>query len=271
MTNSTAIAGHLPYLRRFARAITGSGDNGDAFVAAALEAFIADPQLLGGDGSSAQRAAIYRACLNIWNTMDIDRPSPQPKASGGEAAAIRNLAISPLARQAFLLSSVEGFTSEETATILGTDAAGVARLIDQAGREIASQISTDVLVIEDEPLIAMDLATIVTGLGHRIAGRARTRAEAVEAATANPPGLVLADIELADRSSGLDAVNDILGSREVPIIFVTAYPEKLLTGQRPEPTFLIAKPFEEDAVKAIVSQALFFDERASLASGVKAG
>ena len=74
--------------------------------------------------------------------------------------------------------------------------------------------------------------------------------------------MVLADIQLADGSSGIDAVNEILHSRfEVPVIFITAYPERLLTGERPEPTFLITKPFLPDMVKALVSQALFFETR----------
>jgi len=75
------------------------------------------------------------------------------------------------------------------------------------------------------------------------------------------PGLVLADILLADGSSGLDAVNEILRTISVPVIFVTAYPQRLLTGTRPEPTFLITKPFHPNNVKAIISQALFFDIR----------
>jgi hypothetical protein len=73
---------------------------------------------------------------------------------------------------------------------------------------------------------------------------------------------VLADIQLADGSSGIEAVNDILGISGVPIVFITAYPERLLTGERPEPTFLITKPFAPENVKAITSQALFFDLKA---------
>jgi hypothetical protein len=52
----------------------------------------------------------------------------------------------------------------------------------------------------------------------------------------------------------------------VPVIFITAYPERLLTGLRPEPTFLIAKPFETHTVRAIISQALFFQMNAKLPS-----
>jgi len=46
------------------------------------------------------------------------------------------------------------------------------------------------------------------------------------------------------------------------VIFVTAFPERLTTGRRPEPTFLIPKPFREEAITAIVSQVLFFDQQA---------
>ena len=132
----------------------------------------------------------------------------------------------------------------------------------EAGTEIGRQIATDVLIVEDEPLIALDLQRILEGLGHRVASIARTHKDALKAAQLKKPGLVIADIRLADGSSGLDAVNDILRSFSVPVVFVTAFPEKLTTGLGPEPTFLIPKPFREDAVKAIVSQVLFFDQQA---------
>ena len=99
-------------------------------------------------------------------------------------------------------------------------------------------------------------------IGHRVKAVARTHAEAVEAVKRERPGLVLADIQLADGSSGLEAVNEILASIDVPVIFITAYPERLLTGDKPEPVFLITKPFQPESVKAIISQALFFDTRA---------
>ncbi|MBV8474109.1 MAG: response regulator, partial [Hyphomicrobiales bacterium] len=175
----------------------------------------------------------------------------------------RNLgAITPLPRQAFLLRTVEGFTLEEVAAILGLPGAGVERLLDQAGREIAEQVATEVLIIEDEPIIALDIEAMVQDLGHTVTGVARTRKEAIESVQQRKPGLVLADIHLADGSSGLDAVNEILDSINLPVIFITAYPERLLTGERPEPAFLVTKPFQADTVRATISQALFFDRRA---------
>ena len=261
MTTSKAIAPHLPYLRRFARALAGTQAAGDAYVAATLEVLIEDPSLF--DQSIDARVALYRTFLGLWNSLDINL---KPESPTGSASAIdRKLeSITPLPRQAFLLCAVEGFSPAEAATILGVDSAKLDELINIAGREIAAQVATDVLIIEDEPMIAMDLESIVKGLGHRVTSVARTHSEALKAVNQHRPGLVLADIQLADGSSGLDAVNEMLGSLAVPVIFITAYPDRLLTGERPEPAFLITKPYQPDTVKAIVSQALFFERRAHL-------
>ncbi len=121
-------------------------------------------------------------------------------------------------------------------------------------------MKTDVLIIEDEPIIAMDIESIVRDLGHDVSGIAVTRDEAVAQAGEHRPGLVLADIQLADDSSGIDAVQDILAKIDVPVIFITAFPERLLTGERPEPAFLITKPFQHSTVKTAIAQALFFNQ-----------
>jgi len=256
MSLSTTLGPHLPYLRRFARVLTGSQTTGDAYASAALEAVVADRSVLAEN--MEPRAALFRVFLRIWQPVSARHDTPEE-----EQPADRNLAaMTPLPRAAFLLHAVEGFPIETIAGVLDRSEDEVALLIDTAGREIASQISTDVLIIEDEPIIAMDLEALVGELGHTVAGISRTHKEAVTAVAAHRPGLVLADIHLADGSSGLDAVNEILSGYEVPVVFITAYPERLLTGERPEPTFLITKPFRTETVKAIISQALFFDRRA---------
>jgi CheY-like chemotaxis protein len=255
MLNTASLGPHLPYLRRFARALTGSQATGDAYATAALEAVVADRSVLAAD--MAVRAALYRVFLRIWQPISVHDDAPD------DLAADRNLAaITPMPRAAFLLHTVEGFPFEMIARILDRSTDEVSGFIDAAGREIAAQISTDVLIVEDESIIAMDLEALVEDLGHRVAGVCRTAKETLAAVAANRPGLVLADIHLADGSSGLDAVNEILSTYEVPVVFITAYPERLLTGERPEPTFLITKPFRTDTVKAIISQALFFDRKA---------
>src|SRR5690606_12661130 len=172
----------------------------------------------------------------------------------------------PRPRQAFLLVAVEGVSEAEAAEVLQVDEEEFSRLISEASAEMSRQVATDVLVIEDEPLIAMDIEEMVESLGHRVVGTARTHAEATKMFAQKHPKMVLADIQLADGSSGIDAVNEILAMSPVPVIFITAFPERLLTGERPEPTFLVTKPFNPDMVKALISQALFFDRQARAAA-----
>jgi DNA-directed RNA polymerase specialized sigma24 family protein len=260
MSIAERVATHLPYLRRFARAVTGSQKSGDAYVVSTLEAMLADPSILAADMSP--RIVLYRTFLKIVNSVPINGEIATEAPTSGLDAAHRNLEVlTPRARQAFLLIAVEEFPPQDAALVMDIDPSELRSLVDEAGREIARQIATDVVIIEDEPLIALDLERLVTALGHRVVKIARTERQAIEAVRRARPGLILADIQLADGSSGLDAVNEILRSFSVPVIFVTAYPQRLLTGTRPEPTFLITKPFHPDNVKAIISQALFFDIR----------
>jgi DNA-directed RNA polymerase specialized sigma24 family protein len=262
MSISAKIAPHLPYLRRFGRALTGSQESGDAYVVATLESFVADPKTFSTDVDP--RIALYRSFVSLWNSVDLNLA---PTRNNTDHAGRSLDSITPLPRQAFLLTSVEGFSPRQAAEILDAPIERLSGLLEQAGREIAEQVATDVLIIEDEPLIAMDLESIVQDLGHTVSGLARTRAEAIAAVQASRPGLVLADIQLADGSSGLDAINEILLGFEVPVIFITAFPERLLTGERPEPTFLITKPFDINTVRAVISQALFFGTAARLPGG----
>ncbi|CAN5654888.1 response regulator [soil metagenome] len=264
MSLSSRIAPHLAYLRRYSRAITGSQASGDAYVAAMLEALIADTTIF--PQASSDRIGAYKLYASIFSSLQVQvDPSASPFA--WERNATRNLsAVSPLARQAFLLVAVEGFKLAEMSEILGLGEREASQILGEAAKEISAQVATDILIIEDEPLIAMDIEQMVTSLGHRVTGIARTHREAIELFRKSPPRMVLADIRLADGSSGIDAVNDILKDAALPVIFITAYPEHLLTGERPEPAFLVTKPFNEDMVKALISQALFFDESASAAA-----
>ncbi len=258
MSTSQAVAQHLPYLRRYARAISGSQASGDAYVAATLEALIQDPKVL--DASASTRIALYRLFTKIWNSVALNG-----KNSSGDVnqPVERHLAqIAPMPRQAFLLVALEGLTEDDAAKVLDIDVPALRELVEQSGRELASEIATDVLIIEDETFIALDLEGLVEGLGHKVLGVARTHKEAVALAKVKRPGIILADIQLADGSSGLDAVNEMLKTFEVPVIFITAYPERFLTGERPEPAFLIAKPFQPATVSAVLSQALFFERNA---------
>jgi CheY-like chemotaxis protein/DNA-directed RNA polymerase specialized sigma24 family protein len=262
MSISQEIAPHLPHLRRFSRSLSGSQESGDAYVVAVLEALVADPSIF--PQGLSPRIGLYQLFLKIWNSVDDVHTVLNFDPS--ETEAVHSIqTITPQPRQAFLLLSVEGFNPEEIATILQTDVFNVGLLVDQADREIAEQIApTAIMIIEDEPLTAANLQVLVESLGHHVTGIARTHAEALQLVKREEPKLILSDIQLDDGSSGVDAVNEILSSYEVPVIFITGHPELLLTGKKPEPAFLIPKPFDPKTVKAIVSQALFFDVKTHL-------
>jgi CheY-like chemotaxis protein len=258
VTTSQTIAQDVPFLRRYARALTGSQTSGDAYVTATLEAMITDRSVL--DDDAGPRVALFRLFTKIWNSLSVNATAlPEESLRPGEQK-LGN--IMPLPRQAFLLVALEGFDEADAARILDVDILTLRRLIEESGRELAAQIATDVLIIEDEPFIAMELEGLIESLGHRVIGVASTHGEAIAMMKDKKPGLILSDIQLADGSSGLDAVNELLRKFEVPVIFITAFPERFLTGERPEPAFLIAKPFQPAMVSAIASQALFFERNA---------
>ncbi|ASM73932.1 MULTISPECIES: response regulator [Roseobacteraceae] len=256
------IGSALPYLRRYARALTGSQTGGDRYAAATLEAILADSGAM--DSNLGTKTALFKVLHVIWQASKVDSMDSSDDLM--EGAAQKHLSkLTDNTREALLLHTIEEFGFGAVADIMGVDRDEAEHLVNIAHREMADSIAGSVLIIEDEPIIAMDLENLVGELGHRITGIARTRAEAVKLGTSDKPDLILADIRLADNSSGIDAVNDLLNQfGNLPVIFITAYPERLLTGERPEPAFLISKPYKDDQVKSAVSQAMFFSTTATL-------
>jgi len=206
----------LPYARRFARALTGEQAQGDDLVAAALRS---PPQ------EGPTRMGLYAAVVRL---------SPREDRPG----------LSYEERGLLLLTALEDVPLADAAAILGLEVGEAADILAGAKDKVRATAATDVLIIEDEPIIAMDLAMLVQECGHRVIGTAASEAEAVALAARHPPGLILADINLGAGGDGVNAVARILQSLAAPVIFVTAYPERLLTGERVEPAFVITKPFE---------------------------
>jgi CheY-like chemotaxis protein len=253
---SQTLAPHLPYLRRYARALTGSQASGDTHVRAALAALLAgDQSLMEG---VPPRVGLYRLFHAIWQSGAEHFDEAINAGAGTRSPEGRLKSLSAAKRAALLLTAVEAFSLEEAAFIVDESPEDVEKAILDAQKTIDSQLASKVLIIEDEPIIALDLENLVTELGHRVVAIAATKDDAVAKAKSERPGLVLADINLGEGGSGIDAVSEILASFDIPVIFITAYPEKLLTGERPEPTYLIAKPFLPETVQATVGQALFF-------------
>lgn len=250
-----SIRRELPYLRRYARALTGSQTAGDNYAAATLDAIVTDHSLMQSEDT---RIGLFRTFHAIWQSSG--QPVEQDGQTALEARAQAHLrGLTPNSREALLLRTIEELRFDQIAAIMQIEQAEAEELVQIAMAEMSQALSGKVMIIEDETIIAMDLKGIVQAMGHDATGVARTHAAAVDLARKIRPDLILADIQLADGSSGIDAVNELLDEMgDIPVIFITAFPERLLTGDRPEPAFLISKPYSEEQVRSAVSQAMFF-------------
>jgi CheY-like chemotaxis protein/DNA-directed RNA polymerase specialized sigma24 family protein len=230
-----ALLAALPYARRFARALTGSQAQGDAMVAAALRAG-ATP-VPGPDGA---RLGLFAAVARIAMEQPEDAGAP----------------ISRTERMLLLLTALEELDLATAAAVLGIDDDLAEGMLGAARGRLRAATAARVLIIEDEAIIAMDLQHLVESAGHQVIGIAASEEDAVAIAEREQPSLVLADVNLGHGGDGASAVERILARHSTPVIFVTAYPERLLTGSRVEPAFVITKPFEPTMLAVATYQAV---------------
>ena len=227
----------LPYARRYARALTGSQHRGDALVAESLKEILDD-----APPESEARRLLYRSVTRRFDST----PAPVPLIGH----------LSQRQRQLLLLTSLEEMSIADAAPIVATTLEEAETQLTDAREQLRASAATDVLIIEDEPIIAMDIEELVTSCGHRVIGVAGSEGEAVELAERHRPGLILADINLGLGGDGTLAVSRIMRHHYAPVIFVTAYPERLLTGDTVEPAFVITKPFEPMTLAIATYQAV---------------
>ncbi|HVJ32604.1 MAG TPA: response regulator [Terriglobia bacterium] len=248
---------NVKYLRRYARALLGSQQSGDSYVRLCLETLLQQQDALLSAGNVKYQ--LFKLFHDVWDRVHVgmDDPAEELSPLAADFSVKARLEAMPLQeRQILLLTALEGFTPQEAGEILDLPQEQAEALLAKAWATVSEQISTSVLVIEDEPVIAYDISGLVGEMGHTVVGTAADQAEAIAIARQKRPGLVLADIDLGSGGSGLLAVQEILQSLDIPVIFITAYPERLLTGERPEPAYLVTKPFEPDTLRVTISQAL---------------
>lgn len=152
------------------------------------------------------------------------------------------------------------FSFDESAKILEVGRREFDELARTAFAEISGMLNGSVLILEDEPIIAMDLEQTVRDIGLSVVDVAATQAAAVASAVRNRPDLILTDIQLADGFSGTNAAIEIVSKIDTRIVFITAFPEQLLIGHRPDPTYLITKPFQRETVRHTIIQSLLMTE-----------
>lgn len=253
-----SIVSLLPYLRRYARALTGSQTRGDTYVRLCIETILAEPaRMEHGDA----KLRLFQAFHDAWRAVDSEEVTAFGAVPGAtDRSRVRSgsglAALPAVERQALLLAHLEEFTLTDIGEIIRLPIDAVSQLLDRARDDLNLVSSVSILIIEDEALIAMELARIIRELGHHVCGTASRQSEAVALAAQSRPSLILADIQLKGNDSGIDAVQEILQSVDVPVIFVTGYPERLLTGEALEPAFVIPKPFSPQMLKAAIGQAL---------------
>lgn len=247
---------NVKYLRRYARALLGSQQSGDNYVRLCLETLLQQQDALLSSGNV--KFQLFKLFHDVWDRVNLSMGETEDSSLLAKDFSIkaRLEAMPPQERQILLLTALEGFTPAEAGDILGISRTQAEGLLAKAWATVSEQISTSVLVIEDEPVIAYDISGLVGEMGHTVVGTAADQGEAITLARRKRPGLVLADIDLGSGGSGLIAVQEILQSLDIPVIFITAYPERLLTGERPEPAYLVTKPFEPDTLRVTISQAL---------------
>lgn len=262
MTSSNEkLSGHLlatlPFLRRYARALTGSQAHGDEWVRLCVEVLLQQPALVSDSVKS--RVEIFR----LFHKLQVpfralekqDNGSERPGAPGDRLSA-RLRSVPDVQRKVLLLTMLEDFSVEQAARILDISGEEAEQALRQVREELQRSASVRVLVIEDEAVIALDVAQIVRSAGHQVVGIAATEKVAVELAARHAPDLVIADIQLKGSDDGRAAVREIMRTMPVPVIFVTGFPERLLTGEGMEPAFVITKPFAPDHLKTAIAQAL---------------
>lgn len=256
-STSVTITAFLPYLRRYARALTGSQEAGDRCVRLCLETLLADPHRLEAGGAD-RRVQLFAAFHAVWRQLDADASA---EADGNDSGARRQLrrcvaCLPAEERQVLLLASLESFATDEIAVIIGRTDDEVVQLLQKAREHVWREAAAEILVIEDDPIIAMNNVQIIEELGHKVVGVAARKDQAVSLAARTAPTLVLADIKLERGDNGITAVKEILEKMPVPVIFVTGHPEMLLTGETVEPAFVITKPFDPETLKTAIGHVL---------------
>jgi CheY-like chemotaxis protein len=235
-------------LRRYARLLTSDQEAADDLVESVLEHLVDDRLTLSAD--LPVRTKLYRALHVIRNCEHHG-----PCHTGLTHIDKRLSALAPVQRTVFLLVAVEQLSLHEAAAVLSLTPSQVAQHLHDAGHAISDQVATSVLILEDEPMIALAIENLALELGHSVAGVATTKREACALLDSSRPGLILADIQLADGTSSIDTLKEVMDRRVPPAIFITAYPERVTAFNQNR--IVIPKPFEPDHVKAVISRTLF--------------
>ncbi len=256
MIHERDIIDNLPSLRRFARVLVGNTKWADTAIEQMLELSTTRPWYW--EDAEPSKTNLYRAFLRYWN--DPLRTRVASSRAGASLEKVNTTEITgreiSIPRQAFLLVSLEKFSSSEVCIILDLREDQLEVSLQQAREQMRCGYSANILIIEDELLIALDLELIATELGHNVVGLARTHEEALAIASGTDLDLILADLNLADGSSGVRASEELMKSKSLPVIYISGISENFVTGRASEAEFFLSKPFQRENARALIGHAL---------------
>ncbi len=116
-----------------------------------------------------------------------------------------------------------------------------------------------ILIVEDEQIPAVDLKDILISFGYRVTGIAPSGEQAIEMVDEEAPDLILMDVRLAGKLTGIEAAEQILLRHSIPIIYLTAYadPELVERAKKTRPYGYLIKPYDERGIRTEIEIALY--------------
>lgn len=250
-THAQQMMHHLPFLRRYARALTGSTERGDRVVTNCLEIATADPERYGLDGNS--RLPLYRLLNELTADLKPDFGDGAPVHPIEEALS----SLPEMLRRVYLLISLESLSTADAAEILNVPHQRAIEAMNEAQERMRDRLVANILIVEDDAIIAFDLAETIRAMGHKVCGTAATTRQALDLAEDSRPTLALMDVRLAHGDSGIATAEQLRARRSLPIIFVTAYAEEIRRRGLDQLGPVIKKPFTRDQIEQAITQAVF--------------
>src|SRR3989454_6161205 len=120
-------------------------------------------------------------------------------------------------------------------------------------------VNIQILVVEDESVVALDICKTLIALHYDVTAMASTVEEAIDQAASKRPDLVLMDIKLTGTMSGIEAAEEIQRRFNIPVIYLTAHSDSstLQQAQITEPYGYCLKPFDEAELRVAIEMALY--------------
>lgn len=250
----------LPPLRRYARSLTGSTEKGDEILVRMIEAAMIAPDRFGLNTET--RVPLY-ALLNLL--FDEERENGgQPVASPYPIErALAGLAEEE--RRVYLLSVLERLPVPDVAAVLAMPPQHVVLGLERARERLRQSLTQRVLVVEDNPVLAMELEGVVSSLGHEVCGTAANPRVALALAAQKPPTLALLDVRLGEGGDGIDLARELRRRGVLRTIFITAFDQELERRCATHLGQVIAKPYSTEAIRGAISRAVFMPSPVAIA------